>query len=59
MSLNLAQKKVYEKDENGDYENTKDKANAELLQQQKNMLSDQDKALDAIGGVVDVIKFEN
>ena len=58
-SLNLAQKQVYEKDADGEYSNTKGLDNAALLQQQKNMLSAQDDALDKIGGVVDVIRFEN
>ena len=57
--LGLAQKKTWEKDADGEYENTKHKDNAALLQQQKDMLNAQDDALDKIGGVVDVIRFEN
>ena len=41
------------RDDEGEYNNTKGLENAQLLQQQKDMLDGQDVQLDRIGGVVD------
>ena len=57
--LGLAQKKTYQKDEDGEYENTKGLDNQMLLQQQRNQLENQDVALGKISNVLDHISIEN
>lgn len=48
-----------QKNADGEYEDTKGKTNRELLQKQKNMLKEQDKHLDELGGIVKNIHYEN
>ena len=44
--------------EDGEYEDTRQLDNRGLLSKQKNMIKDQDKHLDEIGGIVQNIKYE-
>ena len=60
LGHNTLVKTNYEKSaEDGEYANTRGIDNKQLLQQQKNMLDNQNKALGQIGETLNVIDYEN
>ena len=57
--FDLESKPLVARGEDGEYEDTKALDNRGLLTKQKNMIKDQDKHLDELGGIVSNIKYEN
>lgn len=50
---------VGKRDNDGEYEQTRNLNDKQMLVQQKQLLKDQDVHLDQIGGIVSNLKFEN
>ena len=59
LSDDFQPKKDVLRDEDGEFQNTRQLNNQALLQQNKDQLAAQDKALDRIGDVVTTIRYEN
>ena len=57
-ALAAAQDQNYQRGEDGEYDQTRDLDNKQVLQHQKNMLKDQDDQLDEVIGVVKATKYE-
>ena len=57
--VDLEARPLVKRGEDGEYEDTRNLNNKQILKKQKDMLKDQDKHLDEIGGIVKNIKYDN
>ena len=57
-AIDLEARPLMQRDEDGEYADTKQLNNKQILKKQKDMLKDQDKHLDEIGGIVKNIKYD-